>query len=114
MKKLFFPVPPDTGVEILRGARTLQQVCATPQHTLVGFTDRAVAVLERRQAGEEGEVCLIVCKLPDSVFNEILMGDFQHFGPCAHWKSQHVLEIEQGGFLRFTHEGFFAMEIIKG
>lgn len=113
MKKLFFPVPLYAGVEILRGTRSLEQVCSTDGHTLVGFTDRAVAVLERRKAGEDGEVCLIVCKLPDKVFNEVLMGDFQHFGPCAHWKGAHTLEIEPGGYGRFRHEGYFAMELIK-
>ena len=114
MKKLFFPVPLYAAIEVLRGSKQIEEVCRTPEHTVVGYTDRAVAVLERRRAGEDGEVCLLVCKLPESVFNEVLMGDFQHFGPSAHWKSNHVLEIEGPGYGRFRHEGFFSMEVIKG
>jgi hypothetical protein len=113
MRKLFFPVPLYLGIEIVRGNRSLESAGVTANHNLIGYTDRAVAVLERRRAGEDGEVCLVVCKLPENVFNEILMGDWQHFGPCAHWRTPHVLEFEPGGYGRFRHEGFFSMEVIK-
>jgi hypothetical protein len=114
MKKLYFPVPLYTGVEILRGKRNLEDACKTPQDTVIGYTDRAVAVLERRRAFEDQEVCLVVLKMTDQTFNEILMGDFQHFGPCAHWKSPHVLEIEHGGYGRFRHEALFSLQMVKG
>jgi hypothetical protein len=42
------------------------------------------------------------------------VGDFQHYGGTAHWKSSHVLEIEPGGYGRFRHEGFYSLEVIKG
>lgn len=113
MKKLFFPVPVYLGIEILRGTKTLHDVCKRPDHNIVGYTDRAVAVLEHRRAGEDGQVCLIVVKLPENVFHELLQGDWVHFGATAHWKSPHVLEIEPAGYGRFSHEAYFSMEVIN-
>lgn len=116
-QKLYFPVRVEAALEILRGKRQLHQVCATDDsHSVVGYTDRAVAVLESRQQAacdEKDEVCLVVCEISDEVFGELLMGDFVHFGPCAHWRTPHTLELEPAAHGRFAHEAHMSIEIIS-
>lgn len=120
ISKLYFPVAINQALDVLRGTRQLNEVCPADdiKHTIVGYTDRAVAVLEQQRLAAEsgttgGEVPLIVCSMDEQLFNELLMGDFTHFGPCAHWRSPHVLELEPAGYGRFTHEADISMEIIS-
>lgn len=114
MKKLYFPVPAYSGIEILRGKRSVEDVLKSPQGTVVAYTDRAVGVLDRRRAFEDKEVCFVVAEVTEDLLNQILHGDFQHFGPLAQWKSAHVLELEHGAYGMINHHAHISMEIVSG
>lgn len=114
MTKLYFPTSVDTGVAILRRHAFLDEGLRTPQDTIIGYTDRAVAVLESRKGCcDQHEVALIAVELNEQLFSELLNGDYVHFGPVAHWLAHNTLEIEHGGYGRFAHEAHFSMEIIN-
>lgn len=114
MKKLYFPVSVDQGVAILRRQMLLENAIRTPQDTVVGYTDRAVAVLEsRRGCCDQEEVALIAVEMTEHLLNELVTGDWIHFGPVAHWLSEHTLELEHGAYGRFAHEAHFSLEVIK-
>lgn len=114
MRKLYFPVTVDQGVALLRRQRSLEQTLSTPQHTVIGYSDRAVAVLESRKGCcDHDEVGLLKVSFTEELFHQMLNGDWVHFGPCAHWIAEHTLELEPGASGRFVHEAHYSLEIVK-
>lgn len=114
MKKLYVPVTVDQGVAILRRQMPLEHAVQTDNHTVIAYTDRAVAVLETRRAGSDlTEIGLLGVEIEEHLFETLLVGDWIHHGPVAHWLSDQSLELEHGAYGRFSHEAHFSLEVVK-
>jgi hypothetical protein len=113
---LYFPTRLEDALSFLRSQRGLDQICETDNHTVIGYTDRALAVLQSVQSGTGGdsrEVCLVVVEVDQEVISQIINGDMMHFGPCGRWRSDHVLELELTAQMLVSHGGRFSLQIVK-
>ncbi len=114
MKKLYVPVTVDQGVAVLRRQIPLENAARTDKHTVIAYTDRAVAVLEGRRVDSDlTEIGLLAVEIEEHLFETLLVGDWIHHGPVAHWLSDQSLELEHGAYGRFSHEAHFSLEVVK-
>ncbi|GEM_PF-3454596 len=112
----YFPVSLEDAIAILRRRQRLGQVAGKNDQPIVGYTDRAEAVLRARNGNEKGgsrEVCLVCVEVERDLFSQLFMGDMTHFGPCAKWLSGHSMELEPLAQDLITHHGRFVLEIVK-
>lgn len=114
MKKLYVPVTVDQGVSILRRQMSLENAVKTDNHTVIAYTDRAVAVLEGRRVDSDlAEIGLLAVEIEERLFETLLVGDWIHHGPVAHWLSDQSLELEYAAYGRFSHEAHLSLEVVK-
>lgn len=113
---LYIPTSLDHALSFLRSQRGLNELSGPRSDTIIGYTDRALAVLRHVQQGhqsESREVCLVVVELEPDVMGHILNGDMVHFGPCAKWHSDHALEMDLTAQMLISHGGRFSLQIVK-
>lgn len=112
-KTFYFPVPLDAALDILRHKRRLHQPNGEGSNKVLAYTDRALAVLAAREVQPSGEICLVAVEIDAHTFGLMMMGDMQHFGPCAHWRSDNILELDHFGQELALHEGRFSLQIVS-
>src|SRR5262245_7226612 len=108
-KRFYFPVALDDAIAVLRRHRRLEQVLGDHHRPIFAYTDRTLAASSVHQkeddTAESGEVCLLVAELNEHVIGELLMGDYQHFGPTVFWRRDHVFELVHPAAERIHHDG---------
>jgi len=113
---LYFPTKVEDALAFLRAERRLDEICNRENYAVIGYTDRALAVLQSPQGDVDTkprEVCLVVVEIEQEVFCHLLNGDMVHFGPCAKWRSDHALELELTAQMLIAHGGRFSLQIVK-
>jgi hypothetical protein len=112
--RFYFPVSLDEAIAVMRKGKRLDRVRATEEHTFFAYTDRDLAIRQTSQNVEHfgEEFWIVVVEVPTPVVNDLLMGDGVHYGPLAHWRSPHIMEIEAAGEGILTHHARLSLEIV--
>ena len=113
--RLFFPLQLDAALAVLQRKQRLDQAHGKRSHSIIGYTDRDYAVLRARNEDTERnskDVCLLAIEIENCTMEEILLGDFAHFGPSARRLATHTLELDHFAQDRIADLGRFTLEIV--